>query len=376
MTTTIRRETKIHTSARVMQARGIFDVQPAENSIVEWTVDIPLPDDWQIGLIVGASGAGKSTIASELYGDAVVTDYEWSDNRCVLDDFPERMSIRDITTLLSRVGFASPPSWLRPYRVLSTGERFRVRLARALAEDRELVVMDEFTSVVDRQVAQIGCHCVQRVLRRKQATVRRFIGVSCHYDIIDWLQPDWLYEPAVNVLTRREVQRRPDLTLTIRPVGFEAWHIFAPHHYLTRELHHAARCYVGFVNGRPAVFDGLLSMPHAHVKHGWRSSRRVTLPDFQGLGLGPIMGDQMGSLHRAVGRRYFEHPTHPSLIRSRAKDKRWRMTRPPSSSAAFDKKHKWLRRTRAVDRWIAGFEYVGPAHDDLALARGMLGVTT
>ena len=43
------------------------------------------------------------------------------------------MPIKDIVALLSAVGFASPPAWLRPFHVLSTGQQFRVTLALLLA---------------------------------------------------------------------------------------------------------------------------------------------------------------------------------------------------------------------------------------------------
>ena len=370
----VERRSRIEPTPRVMQVRGLFDVQPSDESVVTWDVNVELPAEWHIGLIVGPSGSGKTTIAGELFGDALAPLYSWPPKRSVLDGFPAGLSIGDITTLLARVGFASPPSWLRPFAVLSNGEQFRATLARALAEPRELVVMDEFTSVVDRTVAQVGSHCVAKLVRAGQAKVKRFVAVSCHYDIIDWLQPDWMYEPGVDRLTRRELQRRPNLKLEISPVDYAAWRLFAPHHYLTRELHRAARCFVGFLDGAPAVFDGVLSLPSGSLHNAWRSSRRVTLPDFQGLGLGPIMGDQIGSAYRACGYRYFENPTHPSLIRARQQDAKWRMIRAPQFSASGgDRRHFDLVRTRATDRWVASFEYVGPPMADRALAFGLTG---
>jgi ABC-type ATPase with predicted acetyltransferase domain len=48
------------------------------------------------------------------------------------------------------------PAWLRPYPVLSNGERFRAGLARLVCEQPGEAVVDEFTSVVDRQIARLG----------------------------------------------------------------------------------------------------------------------------------------------------------------------------------------------------------------------------
>lgn len=88
------------------------------------------------------------------------------------------------------VGFGSVPSWLKPYNVLSNGEKMRVDLARALLE-KDKVCFDEFTSVVDRNVAQTACIAINKAIKR---TNKQFIAISCHYDIIDWLQPDWIFD--------------------------------------------------------------------------------------------------------------------------------------------------------------------------------------
>lgn len=71
--------------------------------------------------------------------------------------------------------------------MLSNGEKFRVEMAWLLLEGGEQIIADEFTSVVDLQVAQIRSHAAQRFVRRH---ARRFVAVTCHYDVVEWLQPD------------------------------------------------------------------------------------------------------------------------------------------------------------------------------------------
>lgn len=183
------RQTLIKRTARVMQLEGLFEIPPTQRSEVVWNVSLPLEQrDWNIGLIVGASGSGKTTVARELFGADIVNGYDWPADKSVVDGFPAELSIKEITALLSSVGFSTPPAWLRPFHVLSNGEQFRVTVARGLAEGRTLTVIDEFTSVVDRTVAQIGSAAVQKTVRRRK---QKLIAVSCHYDILDWLQPDW-----------------------------------------------------------------------------------------------------------------------------------------------------------------------------------------
>src|SRR6185369_3509378 len=108
----------------------------------------------------------------------------------VVEAFPPALGIKDIALLLSSVGFSSPPAWLRPFHLLSTGEQFRVSLALLLAHAQRgsRVVCDEFTSVVDRTVAQIGSAALARTVR---ARGRQFIAVTCHEDVEEWLRPDW-----------------------------------------------------------------------------------------------------------------------------------------------------------------------------------------
>jgi len=144
--------------------------------------------DWNVGLIVGASGTGKSTIAEQVFGEEAFALWPQGDG-AVIDSMPAR-SFDEITGAFNSVGFSSPHSWIKPYSVLSNGERMRVDLAYNLLGDSELFVFDEFTSVVDRTVAKIGSLAIQKNIRDHN---KKFVAVSCHYDIIEWLMPDWVF---------------------------------------------------------------------------------------------------------------------------------------------------------------------------------------
>lgn len=146
--------------------------------------------EWNVGLIVGSSGTGKSTIAKECFGDHYIKGFEYT-AAAVIDDMPKAKSIKDVEKAFTSVGFASPPSWLKPYSVLSNGEKMRVDLARSILEERDIVVFDEFTSVVNREVAKTSSHAIAKAVRKQG---KRFVAVACHRDIIDWLEPDWIYD--------------------------------------------------------------------------------------------------------------------------------------------------------------------------------------
>ena len=151
---------------------------------------VELPDEWQVGLIVGGSGTGKTTIAKELFPDAYFCGYDYNDD-AVIDNMAKSASVKDIEKTFTAVGFSSPPSWLKPYAVLSNGEKMRVDLARCILDDKALIVFDEFTSVVNRECAKTTSLAIQKAIRKSK---KQFIAVSCHDDVIEWLMPDWIYD--------------------------------------------------------------------------------------------------------------------------------------------------------------------------------------
>lgn len=301
---------------RAKQLSAAFDVPVRDREQLTWTGELPIEDrPWNVGLIVGPSGSGKTTILREAFGEP--RTMTWAGD-AVADDFPATMSIEDITAVCSAVGFNTIPAWLRPYHVLSTGEQFRVALARAMVEgsNDETLVVDEFTSVVDRQVAQIGAHAAQKWIRKRD---HRLVAATCHYDVVDWLQPDWVLEPASMTFQWRCLQRRPDIVCSIARVPYAYWRLFAPLHYLTANLTKAARCYVLFAGAdqQPAAFCGILHRPHPTAKRPVKGvSRLVTLPDWQGLGLAFVLVDRIAAMYYSLGFDVHTYPAHPALIRS------------------------------------------------------------
>jgi len=181
---------KISTPAKTFKTdsvRGKFDLQ-SEKIEERFIGEIPIENkEWNIGVIYGNSGTGKSTIAKKLFPDSYVKGFDYK-SQSVIDDLPG--NVDEVTKILNSVGISSPPSWLKPYEVLSNGEKMRIDIARAILENKSPIVFDEFTSVVDRNVAQIGSFALQKAIRKQN---KKFIAVSCHSDILEWLQPDWAF---------------------------------------------------------------------------------------------------------------------------------------------------------------------------------------
>ena len=189
--------------------------------------------------------------------------------------------------MFTAVGFSSPPSWIKPYHVLSNGEQFRCDLARALSQAARtpdagyplggvplaqpvppvtlaepvppvgepvppLVAFDEFTSVVDRNVARVISAAIAKGIHSGRIGCR-FVAVTCHYDVTEWLEPDWVIDMASSTFQRRRL-RRPPIELEIVRCRRSAWRLFARHHYLSGALSSYARCYMALWKGVPVAF--------------------------------------------------------------------------------------------------------------------------
>lgn len=364
----IKLQTEIARTPRVMQLEGMFDLQAAEYSVT--TIQNTIPDlstrDWNVGLIVGPSGAGKTTVAREMFGNQLLQTEKmvWDNKSAVIDNFPKELAIRDITEMLSSVGFSSPPAWLRPFEHLSNGEKFRVTMARVLAESKDIAVVDEFTSVIDRTVAQIGSAAIAKTVRARN---QKFVAVACHYDIEEWLQPDWIYQPHIGAFTWGSVQPRPQVKLEIIWAKYEAWHLFARHHYLTADLNKSAQIYVGLINDQPAVLTAILPLINANVKNARRISRTVVLPDYQGIGIGGKFVNAICAGLQAQGLSTYTTTSHPARVRALNKSKEWEMIREPSRVAQRGKTSSITGRLGlSRSRITTGFRYAGEPNEDIA----------
>lgn len=195
----IDREVPRYESYAAERTRGLYNVGADDGARFQLTADIPAErDDWQIGVVVGPSGSGKTSIASALiehgYIDGgILLSGMWGDQP-VIEELTERSDYKKATASLAAVGLGSVPAWLRPHNVLSNGEGFRADLAMLLMDPPARVYVDEFTSVLDRQVAKVGAGAFAKAWRRR--TKSQIILITPHYDILEWIEPDWVLDTA------------------------------------------------------------------------------------------------------------------------------------------------------------------------------------
>jgi ABC-type ATPase involved in cell division len=312
-------------SYRSARVKSLFNCESGAN----FTLDAELPledDDWKIGVIVGPSGSGKTSIGRSIWPEVGIYDGDvgWSENKPIIDDILPKGDFDLVTGALSSVGLGSVPSWLRPYNALSNGEKFRASMARVVAECHEKVIIDEFTSVVDRQIATIGASAFSKAWKRGTG---KAILLSCHYDILDWVEPDWVFDTRSGVLQRGALWRRPKFDLEIFKTNGSYWPIFEPHHYLKLPRMIAAEYYVGFVNGEAVCH--IATSPRLEL-NAMRACRMVVMPEWQGAGVGTRFLDaicemqftEVNKFHARTNAVYF-HTSHPGLCAALRRSKKW-----------------------------------------------------
>ena len=301
-----------------------FEVPNLHDQIMTWDNGNPL--EFSIGLIVGSSGSGKSSILKQFGKEE---ELSWYCQKSIASHFD---SVDDAIERLSAVGLNSVPTWAKPRSVVSNGEGFRADLSRKLKSG---AVIDEFTSVVNRNVAKSCSSSVAKYIRKQGLS--HIIFASCHNDIIEWLEPDWVYNTDTKQLVvSRGLQRRwirPTVELSIYRCCREKWEMFKNHHYLNHKIPFAVRCLIAKWGDETVGFASSICLPgrtpplyEGDVRLKWRECRTVCLPDFQGIGIGTRLSDAVADIHIEQGLRYFSKTSHIRMGEYRQKSPLWRPT--------------------------------------------------
>jgi len=364
-------------SYRAARVKSLFNCESGASFSLQ--ADLPLDDfDWSIGVIVGPSGSGKTSLGRAIWGPRSVWHPKWPKDAPIIDAIAPAGDFNAATAALAAVGLGSVPAWLRPFPVLSNGEQFRAGLARLVAEAPARAVVDEFTSVIDRQIAKIGALAFGKAWRR---TTGRVVLLSCHYDVLDWLQPDWIFDTATGAFERADrgsVRRRPTIDVDIWETNWRHWPAFEPHHYLKLPRMIGSTNYVATVDGQLVAHVCFSTRPGLVEA---RACRLVVMPEWQGAGVGLRFLNAMcerwrlGQNRYALPLRTLFHTSHPGLASALRRDRRWTQV-----SAAFHGSHgaKSAESIRASSirhglkpinsrghgghmRAVQGFRYLGEA---------------
>lgn len=356
------------TSYRAARVKSLFNCASGANFHMD--ADLPIDGNgWRIGVVVGPSGSGKTSLGGRVFGNApVYAAPAWPADAPIVDAIGVGADFDAVSGALAAVGLGDVPTWLRPFRVLSNGEQFRATLARIICDAPERVVIDEFTSVVDRQIARMGALAFAKAWRR---TSGQAVLLTPHYDVLEWLEPDWVYDTATHTFSAVRL-RRPRFDVTIWETDWRYWPLFEPHHYLKLPHMIAATCYVGTVEDELVAH---VACGPAFQNGGYRTARLVIMPEWQGAGVGMRFLNAVCERNLRGETRYrralptFFHTSHPGLCAGLRRDRRWRQV--SASLYGVDKRAsgRSLRRYGSAVgqgygghfRAVQGFKYVGGA---------------
>lgn len=310
-----------------------------------------LPESWGIGVIVGASGTGKSKLLAQFDGE-ISPKPEWQNEKSIASHFDDSV---DASEKLSAAGLMSVPEWIKPYSVLSNGQQFRADLARSLYSCARI---DEFTSVIDRNVAKAASTAMARYVRKNE--IEGIVLATCHRDILEYLEPDWVIDTDRGEWTSGRYLHRPDLVLEIRPCSNQIWEHFAKYHYLSESLNKSARCYLGIWEGQVVGFVATMAYPSGTVQNAFREHRLVIHPDYQGLGLGPRLSEAVAQHYIDNGKRYFSKTSHPRLGGYRDQSPVWKPTSKNHMKRPDGSNNKRIMKWQIdPNRWSYSHEYIG-----------------
>jgi GNAT superfamily N-acetyltransferase len=359
---------------RAARVKSLFNV--ASGASFSLDADLPLDEPgWKIGVVVGPSGSGKSSIGRMAWGGGKEYRPDWPGGEPVVEAIARGGDFNAVTGALAAVGLGDVPAWLRPYAVLSNGERYRCDLARVIADAPAQVVLDEFSSVVDRQIAKVGAAAFAKSWRR---TGGQALLLTCHYDVLDWLEPDWAFDTATGKVARGPLWRRPPIGLDIFRTDWRYWAEFEPHHYLKLPIMPASCCYVGAVGGERVAHVGMGTRALGRKAVEARACRLVIKPEWQGAGVGLRFLNWVCQLQldggegaRLPGRRLTTlfHTSHPGLAAALRRSKPWRQVSAVLYGGNKRKSAASIRRAGSSIgsgygghfRAVQGFRYYGAA---------------
>lgn len=184
-------KSEVFKNFRCKLACDALDIDAEKKSVHKLQIDnVAIPEQWNVALVYGASGSGKTTMITSLFGPDIFKA-PLDNEQPIINQFPKEYTYEQCAALLTGIGLNSVPCWVRPVKTLSNGQRARAEAALLMTLSDDVIFIDEWTSVVDRTVAKAMSHCIQKFARKYN---KKIVLLSCHYDVLEWLIPDWMID--------------------------------------------------------------------------------------------------------------------------------------------------------------------------------------
>lgn len=97
--------------------------------------------------------------------------------------------------------------------------------------------------------------------------------------------------------------------------------MFSKYHYLSSTHNNAANVFICMINDEIAGFISILHFPHPKIKNIKKVHRLVVFPDYQGLGIGGKLLNEIAKIYTKEKYRFTIVTSAPNLINSLKKSK-------------------------------------------------------
>ena len=138
---------------------------------------------------------------------------------------------------------------------------------------------------------------------------------------------------------------------------------------MSQDLNKAAKCFVCLMNDKPVAFMAILPFPHGHIKNGFRISRIVVLPDYQGLGIGFELIDYFAAIYKTDGKTMYIKTSNPALFGAmRKNENKWLMTNEIKKEDLNSENIKRMNAANDLGEFrnavTKSYKYIGSIHSD------------
>ncbi len=330
--------TNIISSKRVLATVEAFGIPLDKRFSVINNLEVDIkPGD--IVYVTGESGAGKSLLLKELimhisryeniFGKVIVEkDIKIDDDELLIDSIGRDTA--DAIRLLSIVGLNDAYIFLRKYRELSDGQKYRYRIAKLLynnSNGKYTLVLDEFCSLLDRDTAKVVAYLLAKVARMNRYTL---LLATAHDDLKHDLKPNVMISKSYgsNILLEYNVNNssnRNDFRCSlldrvkIEKGSIKDWQALEEFHYRSGKPFGVKHVFKAVIDntiagvivysipplsckGRNIALGRIIDVDEIN-RDFITISRVVILPKFRGIGLATLL---VKSTMPLVGKKYVE----------------------------------------------------------------------
>ena len=281
-------KTKSRITKRTIEVAKAFGIGVDEEKVFhvfrEFEVEIE-PGD--IVYVTGESGSGKSVllkaVARELakhpeFG-GVITDEDVEVKPREILIHGVGVDAADAMRILSHVGLNEAYLFLRRYRELSDGQKYRYKLAKAFWSGKKTIIFDEFASTLDRVTARVVAYLAQKFCRRHGLTL---IAATTHEDLLEDLNPNlliWKGFGSYVEVKRFDPKPRPCSILKfvrIEEGGYEDYKQLSQFHYIGHRIGYLRKVFKAVVelDGRREL-AGVIVYVHPYLD---LAARNIAIP--------------------------------------------------------------------------------------------------